>query len=439
MTIPPARHPSTEVLMRKSVLSLAAAFVLAGVVVAADWPQWRGSNRDDVSKETGLLKSWPKDGPKLLWTFREAGLGFATPSVVGERLYTQGGDGDKEYVFALDLKTQKKAWSTEVGEFFKNSYGDGPRGTPTVDGDLIYIIGGQGNLLCVKADTGEKVWSKNMQHDFAGQMMSGWGYSESPLVDGEQVVCTPGGSHGAVVALNKKSGQVLWQSNEFTDRAAYCSIVVSNAGGVRQYVQMTDEHVVGLDPKDGHLLWKFARHGQTAVIPTPVVSGDYVFVTSGYSAGCNLLKISKSNDKLEVAELYKEDEDYKRISNHHGGVVLLDGYVYGYSDGKHRAGPAAWVCQELKTGNVVWAEDKALGKGSLTYADGHFYCYGEDDGTCVLAEASPKGWKETGRLTIEKTKTKHNGKVWAHPVVANGKLYLRDQDLIHCYDVKEGR
>jgi outer membrane protein assembly factor BamB len=308
-----------------------------------------------------------------------------------------------------------------------------------VDGNLIYAIGGQGNLVCVKADSGEKVWSKNMQKDFGGEMMSGWGYSESPLVDGDQVVCTPGGKKGALVALNKKSGELIWQSTEFTDRAAYCSIVVSEACGLRQYVQMSNESVAGLDPKDGHLLWKFARKGNTAVIPTPVVAGDYVLVTSGYSAGCNLLKLSKANDKIQATEVYHEDDDYKRISNHHGGVVLLDGYVYGYSDGKHRQGPAAWECQELKTGNVAWSEDKALGKGSLTYADGRLYCLSEDEGTCVLIEASPKGWKETGRFTIEKSKTPHNGRVWAHPVVANGKLYLRDQDLIHCYDVKEAK
>jgi outer membrane protein assembly factor BamB len=423
--------------MTKTILLVAAAFALGSVAVAADWPQWRGPNRDEISKETGLLKSWPKDGPKLLWTFREAGLGFATPSVVGDRLYSQGGDGDKEFVFAVDLKNHKKLWSTEVGAFYENSYGDGPRGTPTVDGNLIYALGGQGSLLCVKADTGEKVWSKSMQKDFGGTQ-PWWGYTESPLVDGDQLVVTPGGAKGAIVALNKKNGELIWQSGEFKDGAMYSSLVVADAAGARQYIQMTGEHIVGVDPKDGHVLWSFARKGPTAAIPTPVVSGDYVFVTSGYSAGCNLLKLSKAGDKIQVSEVYKEDEDYKRMSNHHGGVVLLDGHVYGYSDGKHHAGPAAWICQELKTGNVVWAENKALGKGSLTYADGRLYCYGEDDGACVLAEATPRGWKETGRLKIEKTKTTHNGKVWPHPVVANGKLYLRDQDLIHCYDVKDG-
>jgi outer membrane protein assembly factor BamB len=430
--------PTAEDSMQKSALLLTGLLLLGSAAVAADWPQWRGPNRDDVSRETGLLKSWPKDGPKLVWTFRDAGLGFATPSVVGDRLYTQGGDGTKEYVLAVELKTPKKAWATAVGEFFKNSYGDGPRGTPTVDGALIYAIGGQGNLLCVKADSGEKVWSKNLRTDFGGEMMSGWGYSESPLVDGNQVICTPGGKKGALVALNKKTGEVIWQSSDFTDKAGYSSVVVSQACGVMQYVQMTGEHVVGIDPKDGHVVWTFARSQPTAAIPTPIVSGDFVFVTSGYSSGCSLLKLAKAGVKLQVEEVYKEDGDYKRITNHHGGVALVDGYLYGYSDGKKGAGPAGWVCQEFKTGKVAWAEDK-LGKGSLTSADGHLYGYAEDDGTCVLVEAGPKGWKETGRLTIEKSMANHNGKFWAHPVVANGKLYLRDQDLIHCYEVKEAR
>ncbi len=425
---------------QSALLIVAVSFVLAGAALAADWPQWRGPDRNDVSKETGLLKSWPKDGPKLVWTCRDAGLGFATPSVVGDRLYTQGGDGTKEFVLAIDVKTSKKVWGTEVGEFFKNPYGDGPRGTPTVDGAFLYTLGGQGNLLCVKADTGDKVWSKNLQKDFDDEMMSGWGYSESPLVDGDRVVCTPGGSKGAVVALNKKTGALVWQSTEFTDKAAYSSLVVSEACGVKQYVQLSGEHVVGLDAKDGHLLWSFARKGTVAVIPTPLVSGDFVFVTSGYSAGCNLLKLSKAGDKIQVDEVYHEDEDFKRLSNHHGGVVLLDGYLYGFNDGRHKKGPTGWTCQELKTGKIVWVEDETtLGKGSLTCADGHLYCLSEEEGTCVLSEASPKGWKESGRFTIEKSKTKHFGKVWAHPVVANGKLYLRDQDVIYCYDVKDGK
>jgi outer membrane protein assembly factor BamB len=416
---------------------LAAMLAMAppGVFAAGfDWPQWRGPNRDEVSKETGLLKTWPEGGPQLLWTFDEAGIGYSTPAVVGDILYAQGSENEKETIYALDTKSKKKAWSTEVGPLFVNQYGDGPRGTPTVAGDLTFAIGGQGNLACLKTGTGEKLWSKSLQKDFGGEMMSSWGYTESPLVDGDQVVVTPGGAKGAVVALNKKNGDLIWQTSEFTDKAAYCSIVVSEACGIRQYVQMTGDNVVGIDPKDGHILWKFARKGPVACIPTPIVSGNYVFVTSGYNAGCNLLELTKAGDKFEVKEVYHKDADNKRIVNHHGGVLLVDGFLYGHSDSK------GWTCQNMKSGDVAWNEPaRTLAKGSLTYADGRLYCYSENDGTCVLAEATPTGWKEDGRFKIPQ-QTKHqrkSGHIWAHPVVANGKLYLRDQEFIFCYDVKE--
>jgi outer membrane protein assembly factor BamB len=397
-----------------------------------DWPQWRGPDRNDVSKETGLLKTWPKEGPKLLWTFADAGVGYAGFAVVGDRLYTMGADDKKEYVYALDLKTQKKAWSTEIGTRYTNGRGDGPRSTPTVDGDLLYVIGGQGNLVCCKTAGGEKVWEKSLTKDLGGGIPQ-WGYTESPLVDGDQVVCTPGGAKGAVAALNKKTGELLWQSKDFTDRAGYSSLVIAEVGGVRQYVQMTGNSVAGVAAKDGKRLWRFPRNGPVAAIPTPVVAGDLVYATSGYRAGCNLLKLSPSAGGTKEEEVYAN----KDMTNHHGGVVLVDDYLYGYSDDK------GWVCQEFKTGKVVW-ESKKLGKGSLTCADGQFYCYSENDGTVVLVEANPKEWKENGQFTIpQKSKLPRppqqpRNNIWTHPVVANGRLYLRDQELIFCYDVKNG-
>jgi outer membrane protein assembly factor BamB len=395
-----------------------------------DWPQWRGPNRDDVSKETGLLKKWPTGGPKLLWKFDQAGVGYSDVAVVGDNLYTMGSDDRTEFLFALDLKTQKKVWNAEVGPLLVNGWGDGPRGTPTVDGDLIFAIGGQGNLVCVKAANGEKVWSRGLKSELGGEMMSGWGYTESPLVDGDQVVCTPGGSKGAVAAFNKKNGELLWRSIDFKDRAAYSSLVVAAVGGIHQYVLMTGESVAGIAAKDGKLLWRYARTGRTAAIPTPVVSGDLVYATSGYGAGCNLIRLTAAGSGIKEEEVYAN----KDMTNHHGGVVLVGDYLYGYSDSK------GWECQDFKTGKVVWSERNKLGKGCLTYADGMLYLYAEKDGRVVLIEASPKGWNEQGRFTIpEQTKLKRkSGKIWTHPVVANGKLYLRDLDLIFCFDVKSG-
>jgi outer membrane protein assembly factor BamB len=414
--------------MMKFTLLLLTFPAVALCAYAEDWPQWQGPDRTNVSKETGLLPSWPSGGPKLLWTFREAGAGYSGPAVVGDRLYTMGADEKSEFIYAIDLKTQKKAWSTEFGTVFKEGHGNGPRGTPTVDGDLVFAVGGQGTIVCVKAATGEKVWSKNFKTDLGGTMMSGWGYTESPLLDGDKVVCTPGGNKGAVAALNKKTGELVWQSKEFTDKAAYSSLVPAEIGGVRQYVLMTGEHVAAVAAKDGKLLWKYDRAGRVAAIPTPVVSGELVYATSGYGAGCNLVKVVPASNLLKAEEGYAN----KDMTNHHGGVVLVGDYLYGHSDSK------GWVCQKFKTGEVVWAERGKLGKGSLTCADGHLICYSEKGGDVVLVKTTPDGWKEDGRFKIpEESKIRAgSGAIWTHPVVANGRLYLRDQDLIFCYDLK---
>ncbi len=421
----------------KSLLTIALLTAITGFAFAADptkskfdWPQWRGPDRNDVSKETGLLREWPKEGPKLLWTFREAGVGFSGVAIVGDRLYTLGALQGSETVYAIDLKTHKRVWSAEVGPLFTNGWGDGPRSTPTVDGDRIYVLGGQGNLLCVTADKGEKLWMKSLKKDLDGAQMSGWGYTESPLVDGKQVVVTPGGKKGTIAALEKMTGEILWQSKEFTDPAGYSSLVPTEIGGVRQYVQMTGVSVGAVSAKDGALLWRFERKSPTAAVPTPIVADGAVFATSGYGAGCALLKIASAGNHFKAAEDYAN----KDMSNHHGGVLKVGDYLYGYSD------KGGWLCMEFKTGKVVWS-DRTLGKGSITYADGHLYCYAEGDGTVALVEANPAGRKEKGRFKIpEQTKLpRKSGKIWTHPVVSNGKLYLRDQDLIFCYDVSDGK
>jgi len=428
--------------MKKLLFVALCGMTMTGFAVAADWPQWRGPNHDDISKETGLLKSWPEGGPKLLWTFREAGEGYSGPAIVGDTLYCMGADDKNDHIYALDLKTQTKKWSTPVGPRLNLDRGDGPRGTPFVDGDLVFGLGSQGNLICVKASTGDKVWLQPLYDgkDFKDnkwwkdQMASQWGYSESPLVDGDQVVCTPGGKNGTMAAFNKKTGEPIWRTKEWTDNAASSSIVAAEIGGVHQYVKMTDSTIAGVSPKDGTILWRFARQANIT-IPTPIVSGDYVFVCSGYGVGDTLLKIAKDGGKFKADEVYSD----KDMVNHHGGVVLVDGNLYGYSDGKK------WLCKEMISGKVLWPKGKdesKLGKGSLTCADGCFYCYSEDDGTVALVQVSPEGWKEKGRFNVpEKSKThatKNGGKFWTHPVISNGKLYLRDKELLWCYDVKGG-
>jgi outer membrane protein assembly factor BamB len=426
--------------MNARTLPLLAACLLAGPVPAwaNDWPQWQGPDRDNVSKDSGLLQSWPKGGPKLLWTYENAGVGFSGPAVVGDRLYILG-DRDKiEYVLAVDVKSGKEVWAAEVGPYLSNGstekYGIGPRSTPTVDGDAVYALGSQGTLVCVGAADGKVSWKVSLPQDLQGQMMSGWGWSESPLVDGDKVLCTPGGKNGSIAALDKKSGKVLWRSTGVTDAAAYSSLVVGEACGTRQYVQNTAKGVVGVAAKDGKVLWQYPKpEYRTAVIPTPIVRGDLVYITVGYGVGCDLLHLTAQDGVLKAESLY-DKAARKNVENKHEAVALVGDYVYGWTDSER----GRWVCQEFKTGKIVW-DSKELGRGSVTYADGHLYCYGEKDGTAVLVRAAPDGWKEAGRFQIPRQTRiprKFSPSIWTHPVVANGRLYLRDQDLLFCFDVK---
>ena len=388
---------------------------------ATDWPQWRGPKRDDISTETGLLASWPAGGPALTWKATGLGGGYSSVAVVGGKIFTMGDSPDAGTVKALNAKDGAILWTTPVGRPGGNY--PGTRCTPTVDGPLLYALGQFGNLVCLETATGKEVWKKSFGKDFGGKG-GGWNYTESPLVDGNKVIVTPGGQNGAIVALDKKTGDVLWRSTEFTDNAEYSSLIAEAIGGVRQYIQLTGNSVAGVAAADGKLLWRAPRKGSTAIIPTPIFHNDHVYVTSGYGVGCNLFKITKDGGAFQATEVYAN----KNMINHHGGVILLGENLYGYSDGK------GWVCQNFKTGETVWS-DKKLGKGAITCADGHFYLRSEGGkGTVVLIEATPEAYKETGRFD-QPDRSQQNS--WAHPVVANGKLYLRDQDVLLCYDVKK--
>ena len=404
--------------------SLAAAITLSLITQpawSADWPQFRGPDRTDVSKETGLLKQWPEKGPRKVWTTDKAGLGYAGISVVGNRLYTQGAEGRTEHVMAFDVATGKRLWATPIGDLLGNGWGDGPRGTPTVDDDKVYAISGQGNILCVNAKDGKAVWNRTMKE--MGGSVPGWGYTESPLVDGPRVVLTPGGKKGAIAALDKLTGKTLWQSAEFTVDAQYSSPIVVEHNGARQYIQLTMSKLVGVNADDGKVLWTSDWPGRTAVIPTPIFHNGHVFITSGYGVGCKLVQLAP---KHEAKSVYKNDN----LVNHHGGVLLIDGHLYGHSDRK------GWTCLDFMTGEPKWQEGR-LEKGAISAADGMLYLLGETTGTCVLLEASPAGWREHGRFTLAPQTQQRNpkGRIWVHPVIANGRLYLRDQEYIHSYDI----
>jgi outer membrane protein assembly factor BamB len=389
-----------------------------------DWPQWRGPNRDGLSAETGLLKEWPKEGPPLLWKATGLGAGFSSVSVAGQRIFTMGEQADANHVLALNRADGKILWSARLGKAGAPGWGGfaGPRGTPTVDGSLVFALGQYGETICVNASDGKEVWRKHLTADFGGPQVE-WGFSESPLVDGDQVLFTSGGAKGTLVALNKKTGDLIWQTKDWTDNAHYSSIILAEINGVRQYIQLTDKSVAGVAPKDGKVLWKTARKGATAVIPTPIYADGHVYVTSGYGIGCDLFKVAKGSD-FTATQVYAN----KVMVNHHGGVVKVGEHLYGHSDGK------GWTCQDFKSGEAKWQEKDKLGKGSLVYADGRLYCREEaEKGVVALVEATPSGFVEKGRFTPPDRSGK---KSWPHPVIAGGRLYLRDQDVLLCYDVK---
>ena len=390
----------------------------------ADWPQWRGPNRDGVSTETGLLKEWPAGGPQLVWKANGLGNGYSTLAIAGGRIFTIGETNGMSSVIALDIADGKPVWSAKLGKPGAPGWGgfEGPRATPTVDGDSLYAVGQWGDLVCVETATGKERWRKDYVKDFSAPRPE-WGFAESPLVDGDKVMITPGGNQGAVVALDKKTGAIVWRSKQFTDSAQYSSLIIADIAGVRQYVQLTAASVAGIAAADGKLLWRAPRVGRTAVIPTPIYSDGFVYVTSGYGVGCNLLKISATGGKFSAQEVYAN----KVMANHHGGAIKVGNSVFGYSDGK------GWTCQDFKSGEAKWQEKDKLGKGSLAYADGHFYLRSEDKGTVALIEASPQGYMEHGQFDQPNRTDK---KSWTHPVIAGGKLYVRDQDLLLCYDVK---
>jgi len=418
----------------------------AVAVSAADWPQFRGPERSGISKETGLLKEWPEKGPKHLWTYKNAGIGFSSMAIADGKVYTLGTRGDDEIIIALDAGGNE-LWTVKLGSIFTfkgNKWGDGPRSTPTVDGNLLYALGAQGELVCVDvAKQGKEVWRKSMIKDFQGEMMSEWGYSESPIVDGDLLICTPGGEKGTLAALKKQTGEVAWRSAGLKNLAPYAAATVAVLHGVRQYIQLSatgkeaDGFISGFSAADGKVLWSapLFKGDVYALSSTTIVVGNTVYVTYRSETTINCHSFAISSD-LQVKEQFDEKAQ-TNMKNNHGGVVLVGGKVYGYSDGR------GWVCQDFKSGKTLWAEREALGggSGSIISADGQLYLY-SDEGEAVLLEANAKEWTEQGRFTVpERSKLKKmrptsiGAGTWSHPAIANGRLYLRDHEFVFCYDI----
>jgi outer membrane protein assembly factor BamB len=397
-----------------------------------DWPQWQGPQRNAISDETGLLSSWPPQGPRLIWNVSGLGGGYTTPSIAAGKIFGMGFRGEDEVVWALDETSGKEIWSTHIAQANRAiGYGDGSRSTPTVDGDKTYALGVSGDLVCLDTATGKELWHKNLVDDFGGQMMSGWGYSESPLVDGDRLICTPGGANATLVALDKATGAVNWKSMvPHGGGAGYASVVTAEAGGKRMYIQWLGSALVGVDAADGRFLWRYARvANHTANIPTPIVQGNLVFCSTGYKAGSALLRLVPSGDTVKAEEVYYLPGDV--LQNHHGGLVLIGDYLYG----GHGHNDGTPVCVEFKTGKIVWKKTTHAGKGSaaVLFADGEVY-FRYQDGLMCLVDASPKAYHQTGQFRLPYNSHKPS---WPHPVIANGRLYIRDQEHLLCFDVKK--
>jgi len=414
---------------------LVGALVACGWTLLAwadDWPQWRGPDRTGSSKETGLLKEWPKDGPKLLWQNKEIGGGYSTPAVVGDNVYLMADRKGREYVIALAIKDGKEEWAIDIGKVGVNKGPPypGARSTPTIDHNRIYALGSDGDLVCLEKDNGKVVWSKNLKKAFKGEPGL-WAYSESVLIDGDKLICTPGGQEADLVALKKSDGSTIWKCGiPDGDTAGYASPIVMTVGGVRQYVQFLGKGLVGVEADTGKLLWRYDKTKDPAAnIPTPVALNDCVFTsTSRNGSGLNRVKVSDGTVSSE--EVYFNTTKLNSI----GGVVRVGDYVYGTDDRGNL------ICMDFQTGKEKWRHE-SVGWASLCYADGMLYVrghggsgFGKSGPTKVaLVEATPDGYKEHGLFE----QPDHGEKpAWPHPIVANGRMYLRDWNVLLCYDVK---
>jgi outer membrane protein assembly factor BamB len=400
-----------------------AAYELGSLIrvdaAPADWPQWRGPARNGLSTETGLLKTWPASGPAQLWNINNLGQGYGSMAIKGDRVFVQGSSASASILFCLNRADGKVIWQAALGPKVDEGRGNGPRGTPTIEVDRAYVLTENGDLACLRVRDGGPMWKKNILKDFGGQN-PGWLISESPLIDGNRLIVTPGGAGASVVALDKMTGQTIWTSKELSDGAHYASPIVANIGDVRTIMTFTSKAAVGLRADDGKLMWTYrpAANG-TANITTPIFADNKVFFTSAYGTGCALLNLVAEGNSVKATEVYFS----KEMQNHHGGVVLVNGHLYGFSN-------AILTCMEFATGKVAW-KDRSVGKGAVTYADGNLYLLSENN-VAGLAEATPSGYKEKGRFTIPD----QGWPSWAHPVVSDGRLYLRNQGWLACYDVK---
>jgi outer membrane protein assembly factor BamB len=402
-----------------AVVAGSGALMTGQAPAGVDWPQWRGPERTGVSSETGLLAQWPKSGPPLVWSASDLGAGYGSVAVVGNRVFVQGLRGRQSVVTAVGRDDGKVVWVRALGQGGNNDRGPGPRSTPTVDGDRVYALSESGDLACLRASDGAVIWQRNILTDFNGRNLH-WLISESPLIDGNRVIVTPGGRGAGMVALEKATGKTIWVSKELNDEAGYSSPIVADVQGVRTLMTLTGQAGVGVRAADGKLMWRYQRPAnQTANVATPVYADGKVFYASNYGTGGGLLDLRATEGVIRAQEVYFTRD----MQNHHGGIVLINGYLYGFNN-------AILTCLEFATGKMMW-RDRSVGKGAVSAADGRLYIVGEDN-VVGLAEVTPEGYREKGRFTIRDQGLPS----WAHPVVSSGRLYIRNQGTLASYDVR---
>jgi outer membrane protein assembly factor BamB len=405
-------------------------------ISAPDWPQWRGPQRDGISQEKGLLKQWPKEGPRLLWQVNDIGDGFSTPSVVGARLYLMSNRGmDNEFVQALSTENGRPVWTTRVGNV-GNPKQEPPypkaRSTPTIDGDFMYALGSDGDLVCLETRSGKIQWQKSLRKDYGGKPGE-WAYAESPLVDGDILVVTPGGEQATLVALNKKTGAIVWKSAApGGDPAGYASAIILQASGRKQYVQFLSKGIVGVDAKTGEFLWRYKEVAKgPAQAFTPVARDPYIY-GGALGVGGGLVRLKSEGNGVAAEQVYFA----RGLPNGFGGAVLVGDYLYGTEAGEQL------LAVEFTTGKIVWKAD-SVGWASVAYADGLLYVHGWS-GDVALVEATPEGYREKGRFTppdppAHKQAGEFKERAFGYPVIANGRLYIRDVGTLWAWDIKSNR
>ena len=414
--------------LRFSLLLISIVSLVASAADYKSWPCFHGPERNNMSTETGLLGAWPQSGPKLLWTATAIGHGYSTVSVEDDRIFTAGVIDKQTYVMALDISGKKlwqklngQSWEAAEYQTWAVPY-SGSRGTPTVDGDTVYHLSDLGQLTAFAVRTGEVKWHINIMETFKAERPE-YGYSESVLIHGDALICCPAGEEGYIVALDKGTGRTLWTNTEIKDAVGNCSVVLASIGDSQQLITLSSSRILSFDPDKGHLLWEypFANDRENNVADV-IVNDNLVYASTGYGKGCILLRPEQKADGMYSVEPVWESE---LLDNHHGGVILVDGFLYG-------AGSEArgWFCLDFKTGTAKW---QTRGKGSLTYADGHLYCL-DERGTMSLVRATPEKWDQVGSFRVPKG---GNGLHWAHPVVCGGRLYVRHAEELYAYDIRK--